>query len=95
MRKGIAIFGVILLILGFVSLVIGFLAYSNYNNLVNAYGGLGLLNQSVYNQAQSDYSVGIGGIIGGGIFVIIGIILTIVGFKAKSKKEKRAETGKQ
>ena len=95
MRKGIAILGIFLLIIGFISLVIGFLAYSNYNTLVNAYGGLALLSSSVYNQAQSDYNVGISGILGGGIFVIIGIVLTVVGFKAKSKKEKRAEAGKQ
>ena len=95
MRKGIAIFGIFLLILGFISLVVGFIAYSNYNYLATAYGGLGLLNKSVYNQAQSDYNVGISGILGGGIFFIIGVILTVVGFKTKSKKEKRANMENQ
>ncbi len=95
MRKGITIFGILLLIIGFISLIIGFLAYSNYNTLVNSYGGLGLLSQSVRNQAQSDYNVGVAGMLVGGIFVIIGIVLTIVGFKAKSKKEKKAEAEKQ
>ena len=91
MRKGITILGIFLLIIGFISLVIGAIAYGNYNTLVNAYGGLGLLSQSYYNQAVSDYNLGVSGIIAGGIFIIIGIGVTIVGFRGKSKKERKTE----
>ncbi len=86
MRDGIIIFGIILLIIGFISLVFGIIAYGNYTALVNAYGGLGLLSKSYYNKAENDYNVGISGIIAGGIFIIIGIVLTIVGLRGKPGK---------
>ena len=86
MRDGIIIFGIILLIIRFISLVFGIIAYGNYTALVNAYGGLGLLSKSYYNKAENDYNVGISGIIAGGIFIIIGIVLTIVGLRGKPGK---------
>ncbi len=95
MRKGITVLGILILILGFIGLVVGFVAYSNYSYLVNAYGGVALLNPSVASQAQSDYNVGISSILGGGIFIIIGIVLTVIGFKGKSKKERAAEKQQQ
>ena len=90
MRKGIAILGIFLVILGFIGLAVGVIAYLNYNYLLYTQGLC-----SVCYQQRNYFILATGGIIGGGILEIIGIILTIIGFKAEFKKEIRAESGKQ
>ena len=90
MRKGIAIVGTILLILGFIGLAIGVIAYLNYNYLLHTRGlCMACLQERNY------FILATIGIIGGGVLEIIGIILTIVGFKADSQKGKKVEAGKQ
>ncbi len=88
MRNGITIIGVVLLILGFVGLVIGILAYSRYEYLINLYGGLALLSRRVYDRARFDRLIGIAGIISGGILLILGIVLTVLGFKSKKGRRR-------
>ncbi|MCL5803793.1 MAG: hypothetical protein M1306_00620 [Candidatus Thermoplasmatota archaeon] len=90
MRKGIAFLGIFLVILGFIGLAAGVIAYLNYNYLLYTRGLC-----MVCLQERNYFILAIGGIIGGGVLEIIGIILAIVGFKAESKKEVSAGSGKQ
>ncbi len=90
MRKGIAILGSIFLILGFIGLALGVIAYLNYNYLLHTQG----LCMACLQERNYFILANIG-IIGGGVLEIIGIILTIVGFKTDSQKGKKAEAGKQ
>lgn len=85
MRKIIFIFGVFILLIGFVGIVVAIIAYGQYNQIVNSYGGLGLLSPTLYNDAVSDYGLFVSGLIGGGIFFIIGVILTVLGYKSERK----------
>ena len=94
MRKAILILGILLLIGGLIGLAVGGIAYGNYSyNSHQIASGNALDNATNQALLSAQFGDAIGGIIGGIIFVVIGLVLVIVGFKGKSKKEKMAEHG--
>ncbi|EQB71284.1 MAG: hypothetical protein AMDU1_APLC00030G0001 [Thermoplasmatales archaeon A-plasma] len=84
--------GIILLIIGIIALGFGAAAYSHFSYNQRQITNGNALNNAT-NQALVSAQLGgaIGGFIGGVIFFVIGLVLMIVGFKGKNKKEKLAE----
>ncbi len=89
MRKGILILGIVLVILGVLALGVAGVAYNNYLTETQQIANNPFLDTSA-NRALvgAAFADAVGGFIGGVIFFIIGLVLTIIGFKGKSKKEK-------
>ena len=84
--------GIILLIVGVIALGFGGVAYSHYSYNSQQIAS-GLASNNATNQALVSAQLGgaIAGFVGGVIFFVIGLVLMIVGFKGKGKKEKLAE----
>ena len=86
MRKGRFIAGIVLLVIGFLTLVISAIEYSQIMAVVSSLGGQLALgtNQTLANQvagALGGYTIGM---IFGGILAIVGIVLMILGIKGSS-----------
>lgn len=90
MRKGILILGILFLIIGISGLVFGGAAYGSYSHNSNMISS-GAVPDNATNQAlvSTQFALAMGGLIGGGAFFVIGVVLVIIGFKGKSKKEKQ------
>lgn len=88
MRKGRLILGILLLIVGIFAFGFGGIAYSRYssNSLLIASG---LASNSAANQSlvNTQFGDAIGGFLIGVIFFVVGLVLMIIGFRGKSKKE--------
>lgn len=96
MRKGIVIFGVFLLIIGFLALLFAGVSYSNdMATLHSAAGQIGLAfaNQTEINQINSTLGTLEWIMAFGGILLIIGAVVTALGFRGKSRKERKLEGG--
>lgn len=90
MRKGRFIVGIVLLIIGILSLVVSLIDYENlYNLATSPLGALALgTNQTLVNQVNSalgGYEIGI---FFGVILAVIGIVLMILGVKGSGKATK-------
>ena len=86
MRKGKFIAGIVLLVIGFLTLLISAVAYSNLMAEASSLGGqlsIGL-NQTLANKVSSDLGSYVIGMIFGGILAIFGIVLMILGYKGSS-----------
>jgi hypothetical protein len=95
MRKGLVIFGVFLLIIGFLALLFAGLGYSNDMAVLNSTSGqigLAFANQTEINQINQTLGTLEGVMAFGGILMIIGAIVSVVGFRGKSKKERQLES---
>ena len=96
MRKGIVIFGVFLLIIGFLALLFAGSAYSNDMTILHSTSGqIGLVfaNQTEINQIDQGLGTLMGIMAFGGILLIIGAVVTALGFRGKSRKERQMESG--
>jgi uncharacterized membrane protein HdeD (DUF308 family) len=92
MRKGILALGTLLLIIGVIALGFAAVAYSHFSyNQAQISSGNAWNNATNQALLSTQLSDAIAGFISGVTFFIVGIVLTIVGFKGKSKKEKEAE----
>lgn len=92
MRKGLVVFGVFLLIIGFLALLFAGMQYSNDMAVLNSSSGqigLAFANQTEINQINQALGTLQGIMAFGGIILIIGVVITALGFKGKSKKEKQ------
>lgn len=97
MQKGILILGIFLLIIGIIYFGFGVIAYTHITHCsLNQTHIPYLLNGSHSELTNRPYlEDAIGGFIAGVIFSVIGLVLLIVGFKGKSKKEKLSEMRNQ
>ena len=92
MRKGLVVFGVFLLIIGFLALLFAGIQYSNDMAILSSSSGqigLAFANQTEVNQINQALSTLQGIMAFGGIIFIVGAVITALGFKGKSKKEKQ------
>ena len=96
MRKGIVIFGVFLLIIGFLALLFAGSAYSNDMAILHSTSGqigLAFANQTEINQIDQGLTALMGIMAFGGILLIIGAVVTALGFRGKSKQERQLQGG--
>ncbi|MEM0136407.1 MAG: hypothetical protein QXU18_14470 [Thermoplasmatales archaeon] len=96
MRKGIIIFGVLLLIIGFLALLFAGSEYFNDMAVLHSTAGeigLAFSNQTEITQINQTLGTLMGIMAFGGILLIIGAVMTALGFRGRSKKERLTEGG--
>lgn len=94
MRKGLIVFGVFLLIIGFLLLLFAGMQYSNDTAILNSSSGqigLASANQTEINQINQALGTLQGIMAFGGIILIIGAVITALGFRGECKKERKFE----
>ena len=85
MSGGLAVSGILSIIAGSISMAVGVVYYSGYITYINVYGNLASIPGPTRSLAEYSYHVGIPLMVAGVVFLGLGTVLTVIGFRGLKK----------
>ncbi len=81
MNRGLAVSGILSIIVGSICMAVGVVYYSGYITYINVYGNLTSMPGAARSLEEYSYHVGIPLMVAGVVFLALGIVLTVIGFR--------------